>query len=218
MTKLKNAANHGIKGAEWDTPHVDSLGIRTIQYSAVDTTLKMKNKAQLAKERREKVHVFAVGDKPPKVDDGTVDVHADEHVVKYMRREPDSAYTMIVHLSSRSEFFGGIVLIAKGEREPIEHLDEQGDESAFDTWAEDEVETKYQKPEFNALHTTIQRYTPELGSALLIRCESSHGVHEVTRGQLNTLILEFWPYADAPVGSRYQSVTDAKPLLRRDEL
>ena len=220
---MQAAALHGINGAGWNTPHIHSLGIRTVQYSAVDTGLKMKSKAQLAKERREKVHVFSIGEKKKKIDDGTIDEHADEHVVQYMRREHDSAYTMIVHLSSRTEFFGGIVLIGKDENlvKPNQTdlgEDEEEDDSLFDTSNDTTHEKIYEKPEFNAYHTTIQRYTPELGSALVIRSESSHGVHKVTRGKLNTLILEFWPFADAPIGSRFLSVKDGKPLLRKEEL
>ena len=220
VVKLRIAATHGIKGAEWNGVSMDNLGIRSVQFSHVDSGIKMKSKAQLAKERKDKVHVFSIGDKPKKVDDGKVDLHADEHVVQYMRQEPECAYSMIVHLSSRSDFFGGIVLVGKGERE--KHYDdtddEEEDKSIFDTWDGPDDVKEYEKPEFNAYHTQIQRYTPELGSALLIQSENSHGVHKVTKGQLTTLILEFWPYSDAPVGSKYQAVKDAKPLSRNEEL
>ena len=113
MQKLQIAAQHGIDGAGWLTS-VEKLGIRTVQYSAVDSFLKMKSKALLAKEKREKVHVFTIGgEKVVKVDDGIVDIHADEHVTQYMRREMSSVYTMIVNLSPRTDFLGGIVLIEK---------------------------------------------------------------------------------------------------------
>jgi hypothetical protein len=226
MTKLLAAASLGVEGADWKTPHAKTLGIRTVQYSAVDTALKMKNKAQLAKERSERVHVFSIGDAPKKVVDDIVDTDADEHVERYMRREPDSVYTMMVHLSSRSEYFGGVVLIGKDEKDEDwirEHVEEEEEEEdgIFEDYDLTELvteEEKYIKPEFDAFHTKIQRYTPEQGSTLLIRSESSHGVHKVTRGRLDTLILEFWAYADAPIGTHCQSTKDAKSLLRNEEL
>lgn len=229
IVKFQNAATHGIEGAEWDTSHVKNLGIRLVQYSAIDTTLKMKSKAELAQIKKDYQHVFVIGeDKAIKVDDGKVDTHADGHVSRYLRREPDSVYTMMINLSSRSEYFGGIVLIKKDEKDEDWHREhgeeeiEEDDENVFDVWENESNSTDdtktYVKPEFNAYHTTIQRYTPELGSALLIRSDCSHGVHKVTRGKLNTLVLEFWPYADSPVGSKFQSKKDAKSLTRSEEL
>jgi hypothetical protein len=223
IVKFQRAVTHGIEGAEWDTSNVKNLGIRLVQYSAIDTTLKMKSKAELAQIKKDYQHVFSIGEKKAvKVDDGKVDTHADEHVSRYMRREPDSVYTMMINLSSRSEFFGGIVLIKKDEKDEAVEEIEEDDEDIFDVWenesnSTDDMKT-YVKPEFNAYHTTIQRYTPELGSALLVRSETSHGVHKVTRGKLNTLVLEFWPYADSPVGSKFQSKKDARPLTRNEEL
>lgn len=223
IQKLQIAAQHGIDGAGWSTS-VSDLGIRTVQYSAIDSLLKMKSKALLAKEKREKVHVFSIGGgKVAKVDDGIVDIHADEHVSQFMRREMGSVYTMIVNLSQRTDFFGGIVLIGKEIKNSSDDaIDiEEEDSDIFDTSNDSSYALENVgniKPEFSAFHTKIQRYTPEFGSALLIRSESAHGIHKVTRGQLKFLVLEFWAYRDAPVGSKCHGVEDAESLFPEGEL
>lgn len=223
MQKLRIAARHGVDGAGWMTP-VDDLGIRTVQYSEVVSSTKMKSRALLAKEKREKVHVFSIGgEKTVRVDDGIVDVHADEHVSQYMRRETDSLYTMIVNLSPRTDFFGGVVLIEKemiGSSSDAANIEEE-DADIFDTSNDALYAVKsddFFKPVFSAYHTKIQRYTPEFGSALLIRSESAHGIQKVTRGQVKFLILEFWEYADAPSGSKYLAIEDAEMRPVKEEL
>ena len=224
LLKLKAAATHGIKGADWDTPSTNDLGIKSIQYSSVLTGFEMKSKQQLAEERRTRQHIITIGDKPRKVYDGILDTHADEHVAQYMQRQLNSTYTMIVNLSSRTEFFGGNVLVDKGEID--ERSTPDGDASSDDEpeakYNNADILLKFQKqpdhPEFNALKTKYQRYTPEQGSVLLIRSECSHGIHKVTKGKMNMLILEFWPYADALTGSHFQPAEETGPPQMNEEL
>ena len=224
LLKLKAAATHGIRGAEWDTPSTNDLGIRSIKYSSMVSDLKMKSKEQLADERRRRQHIITIGDKPRKIYDGIVDTHADEHVVQYMQCQLNSTYTMIVNLSPRTEFFGGIILVDKGEID--ERSTPDGDNSSDDDSNANfenigtlpEIQKQSDHPEFNALKTKFQRYTPEQGGVLLIRSESSHGIHKVTKGKMNILILEFWPYADALVGSFFQSVEEKGQLQITEEL
>lgn len=84
----------------------------------------------------------------------------------------------------------------------------------FDTHAQKQaVHTQ-----FSALNTRSQMYTPEQGSILLTRGESSHGINKLTNGYYSVLILKFWPDPDAPIGSYYTSVEDTKPVQKKGDL
>jgi len=71
---------------------------------------------------------------------------------------------------------------------------------------------------FDAEQTTIGRYTPEVGNMLLVLGEHSRGLRPVLFGRRNALIVEFWAYADAPVGVKRPSLAEAQPRKVEKEL
>jgi hypothetical protein len=77
------------------------------------------------------------------------------------------------------------------------------------------------KPRFSALTTEIARLTPEKGGMLLIQSNREHGIQSVTRGRMDVLVLELWPFEDADVGVKMGSAEGAKPIkttARKEEL
>ena len=65
---------------------------------------------------------------------------------------------------------------------------------------------------FNAETTWISRYTPELGSMLLVHGDYARGMRPVLYGRRNSLIIEYWAYSDGEVGVKRPTLGEAKPL------
>lgn len=163
-----------------------------------------------------------------------VGIRADEFVRDFMQRDEHSVYTLNLLVNSRNKFQGGEVLVRKHPvRSSGGNDDSYAEEDGYD---EDEEEgggeggahsadkprdvppapPKRKVAKFDMLTTTIARYTPEKGGGVLILSNHEHGLHSLARGRRDSLVVEFWPYADAPPGSKRPSIRDARPLPRRD--
>lgn len=65
---------------------------------------------------------------------------------------------------------------------------------------------------FHSLYTTMQRHTPDQGSAILVSSNILHGIQPILRGTYTALIIELWPYADATADVTHRlSITEAQP-------
>jgi hypothetical protein len=71
-------------------------------------------------------------------------------------------------------------------------------------------------PRFSAEDTKISRYTPELGSMLLGKGEYPRGLRPVLYGRRNSLVIEYWAFADAPVGVKRPSLEEARPRPQQE--
>lgn len=67
-------------------------------------------------------------------------------------------------------------------------------------------------PKFSAEATKISRFTPEAGSMLLGKGDHRRGLRPVLYGRRNALVIEFWAFADSPVGAKRPSLAEAQPL------
>lgn len=79
-----------------------------------------------------------------------------------------------------------------------------------------EVGDAPQFPRFSAETTKISRFTPERGNMLLGLGEHRRGLRPVLYGRRNAVVIEFWAYADAPVGARRPGLDEAAPRERVD--
>jgi len=70
---------------------------------------------------------------------------------------------------------------------------------------------------FNAETTWISRYTPELGSMLLVHGDYARGMRPVLYGRRNSLIIEYWAFGDGEVGVKRPTLGEAK-LLKRNSM
>ncbi len=235
MEKVVNRIDKGLLDeSEWK-PYIGELGVRTIQYLEYTHDRAMPNQTEidlLNLDRWEKSKYITLGGGPDPIPEDELpdDLLADEFVVDYIDNDQDSAYTLHTLVNDRNQFFGGTILVKKYDKKNQE-------ESSIDTEDEDMYDDEYElqldkdpngflwrmtnvtkpkpRPKFNALTTKVARYTPERGGFVVIKSGNPHGAHTVTRGRRLGLMIEMWPYADAPIGSTRLKIEEATPLPRR---
>jgi hypothetical protein len=136
-------------------------------------------------------------------------------------------------LSDRSKYHGGNILVRKDSNQGHEHDgydDEDEDEGeghtgtdAHTTPSRDlsqpaDATAATKKPRFSALSTKIGRFTPDKGGLMLLQSDSEHGIHKLTRGKVEMLVIELWPFQDAAIGTRRATIEEARPIKAKDEL
>ena len=235
MEKVINRVDKGLLDeSEWK-PYLGELGVRTIQFLEYTHERAMPNQTEidlLNLDRWEKSKIITLGGGPDPIPEDELpdDLLADEFVVDYIDDDQDSTYTLHTLVNDRNQFFGGTILVKKYDKKTQ-------DDNSIDTEDEDMYDDEYElqldkdpngflwrmtnvtkpkpRPKFNALTTKVARYTPERGSFVVIRAGNPHGAHTVTRGRRLGLMIELWPYADAPIGSTRLKIEEATPLPRR---
>jgi hypothetical protein len=166
------------------------------------------------------------------------DEQADENVRPFMKDSSISLYKAFVLLSDRSHFSGGEMYLAREKEDPpssssrtASNSDGEDDADVYDEEDEDVGEIHDERehlkgivhkkkkrsniPRYNARTAKVARYTPEKGSVLLFRADYKHGMGTLHRGKRWCLVMEFWPYADAEMGKKRPTVSEARPLPRR---
>ena len=219
-------------------PSIAELGIRTIQLHSIDIAGMEEYQEQLRKkvEERERSSGIVIGGPkqpkptPPPVEERLKDPDSDDFAAHYLathygriphqqrsqrdltgeqeqemageEEEDDngSVYTMFILLSDRTEFAGGEVWVSN-ERHPS-HTD-SGDEH-------DEEEADDEEGSSLLKKSLVTRFTPEKGSMILLQSEKSHGHGPLVVGHRDMLVLELWPFTDAPVGSKRPALTEAQ--------
>ena len=182
-------------------------------------------------------------EEPEEEEEYAFDEQADENVRPYMRHSTATLYTMVLPLTDRSHFLGGEFYLASekpgsggygagdggvGERNGEAEADEAEPEGYEE---EDEApglvhdeplhaHPKKKKkratfPKYNARTAKIARYAPERGSVFLQRADYAHGMGTLHRGKRIALVIELWPFADSPAGTRRPLKSEALPLPPR---
>lgn len=107
-----------------------------------------------------------------------------------------STYTLFFLLNERSDFVGGEVWVSNRDDEDMD-----GDDS-FDLNA-----TVVKAPH----GSLVTKFTPEKGSLVLTHSGSGrpHGHGPLVVGRRSMLVVELWPFKDAPPGSRRPALAEA---------
>ena len=230
-------SDEGQEESSTEYPDIDELGIRTIQLHTIDAPgiadfyEKLKQKVI----DRENSKAFVVGGaKPPPPPLPTLqelqqDPDSEEYAAAYLQQhyssssratgdgpegsaaETDpanghgdgigggegdddgdgSSYTLIFLMNDRSEFIGGEVWVSNEEITPAVDPNE---------------------PVERAPHgSLVTKFTPEKGSLVLAHSGSGRlfGHGPMVVGRRSMLVVELWPFKDAPPGTRRPALTEA---------
>mmetsp|Transcript_9042 Transcript_9042/g.12517 ORF Transcript_9042/g.12517 Transcript_9042/m.12517 type:complete len:210 (-) Transcript_9042:103-732(-) len=126
-----------------------------------------------------------------------------------------TVYTMFLLMSPRNEFVGAEIWVRNyldSETPPNDEEEEVDDEQEQDVHNEDDKNvvnppTKHHKA--RRLGSDVSKLTPEKGSLVLIQSAYAHGHSQFVVGSRQMLVVELWPFKDAPVGSRRPDLTEA---------
>lgn len=121
---------------------------------------------------------------------------------KHVQAVPDTSYVVVLQISDRNSFIGGNLLVhhhdaGHGAGRDEDYYDDEEEERLKGQWeAKESVKVPYLVP-----GQGIEVLTPERGSVVVVPGRKPFGLDAVTHGVRKSLVLELWPFRDAPMGT-----------------